>query len=94
LFFMNDPTVHQAAAGFAARIMTAGPDETARLERAYLVALGRSPTADERRECEEFLDHYRREPARSRSPDSQRDSAAWSALGRVLLGGNEFLYVD
>jgi hypothetical protein len=94
LFFMNDPLAHQAAAGFAARVMKAAPDEAARLDHAYAIAFGRKPTADELHECGAFLDRYRTELGRLKTPATQIDETAWSALGRVLLGGNEFLYVD
>jgi hypothetical protein len=94
LFFMNDPTAHQAAAGLGARIMSSAPDEPGRLEHAYLASLSRSPTPEERLECREFMDGYRQELAKLGTPESQQEPAVWSALARVLLGGNEFLYVD
>ncbi len=56
LTLMNNPWVLGQAALFADRVATdAGPDAASRVTRAYELALGRRPSADELRVGEEFL---------------------------------------
>jgi mono/diheme cytochrome c family protein len=85
LFLLNAPFVHDQAAGLARRVL-ALPDVNRRLDAAFALTVGRPPTPDELRDTVEFL-------ARVRGP-AGGDEAAWAALGRVLLTGNEFLFVD
>ena len=53
LFMMNDPFSHERARKFAALLMAA-PDAR-RIELAYLLALGRPPSADELKDSEVYL---------------------------------------
>ena len=88
LFFLNDPFFHEQADRFAGRLLS-DPDPDARLALAFRTALQRSPTRAERAWAERFLDSYAAEV-----PASDRPRVAWSALARVLLSSNEFLYLD
>ncbi|MGL4552059.1 MAG: DUF1553 domain-containing protein, partial [Gemmataceae bacterium] len=47
LFLMNDPFVHRAAEAFAARLARDAADPPARIDRAFRLAYGRPPSADE-----------------------------------------------
>jgi len=94
LFLMNDPLAHQVAAKFAQRALAAGPAESTRLEFAYRNALNRSPSAEEKEECAEFLKKYRDKLVSLKTPGNQLESLTWSAFARALLSGNEFIFVD
>ena len=93
LFFLNDSFVHTKSEKFAARVQRAGGGEAQRVETAYRLALGRSPTELERGEAVEFLAAYRSELATVVAQE-KIETAAFAALGRVLMGSNEFLSVD
>jgi hypothetical protein len=104
LFFLNDPFVHANAERFADRILAAGDAEARRIEMAFRLALGRSPSPEEREEAAAFLAAYRAALAGSRAEtaaeaavaaaDRDPDREAHAALARVLFGSNEFLSVD
>jgi hypothetical protein len=82
LYFMNDPFFHAQAAA-----VTAGLEKTteaaARMTLAFRQILQREPTDAEREQAKRFLSVY---------PGTE--SEKWSGYIRVLLAGNEFLYVD
>src|SRR5204863_1826951 len=59
LFLMNDPFVHEQARKFAARLLAERGDDAARTEWAFLLAFGRPPTAEERRQAEGYLAQVR-----------------------------------
>ncbi len=91
LFFLNDPFVHARAAGLAARLQ-ALPDDTARLTETCRRLFGRPPTTAEREAAAGFLESYA--ASLTGVPASERGRQAWEAWVRVLLSGNEFIYVD
>ncbi len=92
LFFLNDPFVHTKSEKFAERVARVSNDEAQRIEAAYRLALGRSPTEAERAEAVEFLAAYRSELAPVKKQEAE--TAALAAFARVLIGSNEFLTVD
>ncbi|MBC7854292.1 MAG: PSD1 domain-containing protein [Pirellulaceae bacterium] len=94
LFLLNDPFVHEQAAGLARRIIASSTDEPARIRRAYEIILTREPTADDLAAEQTFLAEYRKILSISNIPADQRDVAAWSALVRTVLTRNDFLFVD
>lgn len=82
LYFINDPFFH-AQAGALATVLLTTPKEKDRLSQAYRKLFQRDPTRAERDRAERFLNNY---------PGSAEEQ--WSALARVLLASNEFLYVE
>ena len=56
------------------------------------IVLLRAPTDREHASAAAFLANYRAEVAGASAPD--QTLAVWSALSRVLLASNEFLYLD
>jgi hypothetical protein len=94
LFMLNDPLAHAAATKFAARVTAGAADDPARLTLAYRLALGRTPTDDERKECTAFLRTYRNRLAALGTPADQRETQTWAAFARALLSANEFIFVD
>jgi hypothetical protein len=94
LFLMNGSLAHSVAVSFAGRVIDSAADEAARLETAYQLAFGRSPDAEERQQCSEFLTDYRTQLAALPVPADQVETQAWAALARALLSSNEFTFVD
>ncbi len=82
LYFMNDPFFH-AQAKMLAETLLKLPDDEARVTFAYRKLFQREPAVAERQQAAGFLNVY---------PGT--DDEKWSALARVLLAGNEFVYVD
>jgi hypothetical protein len=82
LYFINDPFVHAQAAQLASTLLMAPHDE-ARMRQAYRTLFQREPSQAERDRVRRFLETYPGDPAEQ-----------WSALSRVLLASNEFLFVE
>jgi hypothetical protein len=94
LFFLNNPFVHEQAGRFADRLLAETEDEGRRIDRAYRLALGRTPTEEERRDAADYLREATEALAATGVPLTQRQRQAWAGLARVLFGSNEFIYVD
>ncbi len=90
LYFLNDPFFHKQADLLAARVL-AKPDDAVRLDELFRLTLLRSPTAKDRTNAEAFLNRYTMQLS---DPVADRPKIAWTALTRVLLASNEFLYLD
>ncbi|MFO0850584.1 MAG: PSD1 and planctomycete cytochrome C domain-containing protein [Gemmataceae bacterium] len=90
LFFLNDPFFHAQADAVTARVLAKpGPERAGELFR---LAFQRPPTPGEREFAAAFLSRYRTALAGASQADGEK--AAWSALARVLLASNEFLFVE
>ena len=94
LFLMNSPFIHEQAKNFAKRIAAVSGDDRAKTLWAFETAHGQIPEAAVVRDAVAFVTAYREKLAKGRNPKSDQDIAAWSALARVLLTSNEFLFVD
>lgn len=82
LYFINDPFFHEQAAELASIILETSSDE-ARVLQVYRRLLQREPTKSEQQRAAKFLNNY---------PGDAKEK--WSALSRVLLASNEFLFVE
>src|SRR5262249_10154577 len=60
LWMLNAPFVHEQGRVFASRLLKERPDDAARIERGFALALGRTPSSEEREAC---LDYVRRSAA-------------------------------
>ena len=101
LVLLNDPIFHEAASALAARVIREAKDsnDADRLERAFLLVLGRSPEQTERTRFLEFIAQQRKDlqadPAltKTSSDDSTTadplDLAVWTLAGSVLLNLDE-----
>jgi hypothetical protein len=90
LFLMNHPSIIEQARAAAERALAlpvAG--DTERLERAYRMALGRSPSEGEARVAMKYLS---RAPADG-AVDSNRQQA-WTAFFQALFASMDFRYVE
>jgi hypothetical protein len=88
LFVMNDPFVHSQADAFARRLLAEAPDDAQRIALAHRLAFARPSDAQETDQGVSFL-----AACRSRLGEGG-EQKAWASYARVLLGGNEFLYLD
>ena len=80
LFVLNSPLLSTQSAALAARLQRDEPgDLTRQIQRAYLLLFGREATAEEIALGREFL---------------SAGGTAWPHYAQVLLGSNEFLFVD
>lgn len=93
LYLMNSLFVHQQADGLARRLLTEAADPSARTRLAFEIAHGRVPADEHVDAALDFVAGYRTRLA-SGGDVSEHEHAAWSALARVLLTSNAFLYVD
>jgi hypothetical protein len=82
LHLLNSEFTREQAESFAQRVKKSADERDARIETAYVLALGRRPTADERQACREFL-----------SEESDAETG-WTDLCHALFNLNEFVYVD
>jgi Protein of unknown function (DUF1553) len=94
LMMMNSPIVREYAEGFADRVSkSAGSEQAAaKVRRAYAIALGRAPAADEEADAVAFLG----EQTKAYEAE-KRENPARMALAdfcQTLLGVNEFVFVD
>jgi hypothetical protein len=94
LYLLNDPFVFEQADGLMTRILAGARDEDARIAAATELAWGRPAGAEERATLKSFLAASRGVPEWAELPSDVRERRAWSALAKVLLTANEFLYVD
>ncbi len=99
LFVLNSDFMVREAKTLAARVAGASNDDTARIYEAYRVLFGRPPTAEETQLGIEFLAIAEPgEPAQTgQKPDQPLPKSAlsrWEQYAQVLLGANEFTFVD
>ncbi len=84
LILMNDPLVHQLASRFRQRIFKeAGPTLDERLEYAFLQALSRSPSEEEKAAFSEFINQH---------PDGELE--AWSDAAHAIFNLKEFIFIE
>ena len=91
LYFMNDEFFHAQAEKVAERLLRQ-PDEAARVNELFRIVLQRSPTATEQEAAYGFLQEY--QSAITDISATDQPLAIWSALSRLLMSSNEFLYLD
>ena len=88
LYFMNGPFVIRQAEALAERVHSAEAEDARRIDRAYRLALARTPTAGERDRALAFLRAF---AARAGGTDPVQE--AWAALCQALFASAEFRYL-
>jgi hypothetical protein len=106
LALMNNEFVIEQSLAFADRVIRlAGADPAARVDRAWWIALGHGPTAEQKADAVAFLAEQEADlTGRSTPPAAPKDGprppatdpgrAALATMGQALFGSNAFLYVD
>ena len=88
LTLLNDPFVVQMAKHWATHIQADGSDSVdARVTDMFVTALGRRPTAIERRRWSQAVNSFS-----DGGQDVMSDSAAWAELAHALFNVKEFIY--
>ena len=85
---MNDPFFHNQAEKLSARVLA--KPEAERLEELFGITLQRSPSKKDRDFA--FLERY--EKTLSDVAVANRPKMGWAALARIVLAGNEFLFLE
>jgi hypothetical protein len=96
LFMLNNTFVSNQAREMALRVAkTAAKNDTARVDLAYKLALGRSPSSPERSRAIAYVNNHLRDPGaiKSRDPDKNQLDA-WASLCQALFASAEFRYLN
>ncbi len=95
LFLMNSPFVAECARGLAERLLAHDGTEEERMRFALELAHSSKTDAVQVRALQTFLGQYReRDTLVPVTPGESNELRAWTAVSRVLLTSNAFLYVD
>jgi hypothetical protein len=94
LFAMNSDFMDRQADHFATRLDRECKSPHARIERAWRLACGRSPTWSETREGLNYILRFERRAGRGGMNHDEIEWRAWESYCRALLSSNEFLFVD
>lgn len=87
LFVLNSPFMQQQSAALMRRLKADVPrDPEARIRRAYLLLYSRPATEKQVKQAIDFLT--------AGKPGAVISDAAWEQYAQVLIGSNEFLFVD
>ncbi|MBS0261447.1 MAG: PSD1 domain-containing protein [Planctomycetes bacterium] len=93
LFVLNSEFMVREARLLAARVARVSNDERIRIEEAYRVLFGRVPQDHETQLALEFLTAS--DAADANAPSARKSSLSrWEQLAQVLLGANEFTFID
>jgi hypothetical protein len=92
LYLMNHSFVRAQSAAMAKRLLTSFPDDTRRLTQAYLLTLGRPPTAAEHTRAERYLRGDTEGLTRVSNPRPSAESV-WSTFCQALFASAEFRYL-
>jgi cytochrome c553 len=87
LFVLNSPFVIETAKALAARVQKEATSDTERVQRAFALAYGRPASTDESQLFVAFLQGKDAEPMANRL-------TRWERVAQILIGSNEFMYVD
>ena len=95
LFMLNSRLVTEHSQIMARRLLSETETVNARIERAYLLALGRRPSADESRTAAEFITQFQQpttvgDTNEESAPDLQD---AWAAFCQSLFASSEFRFL-
>ena len=96
LFLMNSKLVTDLTSTMAERLLKTGTTREARINRLFLEAYGRQPTADELQRAGNFLSRFEELGARDKGAtenDAARTRQAWQILYQSVVSANEFIYL-
>jgi Protein of unknown function (DUF1553)/Protein of unknown function (DUF1549) len=87
LYVLNSPFVIETAKSLAARVQKEAGSDTERIQRAFKLAYGRGANAEEEQLFVAFLQGKDADPMENRL-------TRWERVAQILIGSNEFMYVD
>lgn len=94
LYLMNSPFVHTQAKSFSKQILSNSDDPTIRVQNAIESVTGRRAESSEVEQSISFVEQYRQRLLSQNNATLDAEVEAWSALARILMTSNAFLYVD
>ncbi len=95
LALLNDKFVRARAIDFAQRVeREAGPDASARIRRAWLLALGRGPSSTEIKSARAFLERQAEQRLERQESKTEARARSFADLCQAIFALNEFIYVD
>jgi len=106
LLLMNNAAMREFAKYFGERLRSeGGPKLGDKVERAWQLAFGRKPSAEDLEAAIEFVEaqraYYEKNPAKiekvagpAEKENTEPELLALAALGHALMSTNEFLYID
>jgi hypothetical protein len=86
LYMMNSKFVSERTKSLASKLLAEEPDEAHRIERAWLLVVGRKPVAAEVEEARRYITGFP-------TSGSEGQLLAWSSFCRTLVASNDFIYV-
>lgn len=90
LYFLNDPFFHAQAEQLANQLLQ--KPEAERTAELFRITLQRDATSQDIAKINQFIERY--QPTLTMVPTADRPKATWSALARIVLASNEFLFVE
>src|SRR4029079_5515277 len=93
LFMMNDRFVLAQSEALAKRIATERVADPARVDRAYMLALGRTPTDAERGRALKYVKEFTKDESTDPKKRSRAEQDAWSSICQALFASAEFRYL-
>jgi mono/diheme cytochrome c family protein len=96
LTMLNDEFMVENGNSLAQRVMATAREQTPSkwIETAYLLALSRKPTSSELKICTENLEKQKELYLHANTEPKQAERAALGIVCHMLMGTNEFLFVD
>ena len=94
LYLMNDKFVHRCSREFAERLLRTEKSVERRIVAAYLWCVARHPGRARVAAAERFLQRYEQQLRSLGKPPQEAAEMALAGLLRVILIGNEVLFVD
>ncbi|PYV01393.1 MAG: hypothetical protein DMG10_17810, partial [Acidobacteria bacterium] len=89
LFMMNSRFVAERSLAFAKFLLADAAAGARRIERAYVIAVGRKPDSDETSGALQYIGAFQQ---RLGGPESELK--AWQSFCRALMASNEFIYLE
>ena len=87
LFVLNSPFVIETSKALATRVQKEANSDSERIQRAFALAYGRPASAVEAQLFASFLNSTDADPSANRL-------TRWERVAQILIGSNEFMYVD
>jgi Protein of unknown function (DUF1553)/Protein of unknown function (DUF1549)/Planctomycete cytochrome C len=94
LFMMNSPFVHEQADHLAGRLIATQSESQKRIDMAYQLVLGRSPSPEELHRSQAYLQQTEEKLKSIEVPAESHQQKAWASYAGVLLSSNEFIFVE
>ncbi len=94
LYVLNGEFVRQNAKGLAVRTCEYSSELSERVHYIYQLAYSRKPQADEIEGVGRYLERYKSSRSSVQTDQAAAEEEAWISVARVLLGSNEFMYLD